>query len=149
MRLVETWRIALNGGWKLMWWLGKIVALLAGIGLAACTNLPVGGPDYRAITLGATETAASARGTVVLDYVLLDINRRVLDYVATIGPESLFRTFGGGKKGPAPVIRVGVGDVVQVTIFESAAGGLFIPAEAGTRPGNFVTFPSRRSTARR
>jgi polysaccharide export outer membrane protein len=31
--------------------------------------------------------------------------------------------------------------VVQVTIFESAAGGLFIPAEAGVRPGNFVTLP--------
>ena len=126
-----------------MRWLGKIVALLAGICLAGCTKLPVDGPDYRAITLGATETVASSRHEIVLDYVLLDINRRVLDNVVTIGPESLFRTFGGGKKGPAPVIRVGVGDVVQITIFESAAGGLFIPAEAGTRPGNFVTFPSQ------
>jgi polysaccharide export outer membrane protein len=41
------------------------------------------------------------------------------------------------------VIRVGVGDVVQVSIFESSAGGLFIPAEAGSRPGNFVTIPSQ------
>ncbi len=38
---------------------------------------------------------------------------------------------------------MGVGDVVQVTVFESSAGGLFIPAEAGVRPGNFVTFPSQ------
>jgi polysaccharide export outer membrane protein len=41
------------------------------------------------------------------------------------------------------VIRIGVGDVLQVSIFESAAGGLFIPAEAGVRPGNFVTLPSQ------
>jgi polysaccharide export outer membrane protein len=30
-----------------------------------------------------------------------------------------------------------------VTIFEAAAGGLFIPSEAGVRPGNFVTIPSQ------
>src|ERR1700752_123784 len=30
-----------------------------------------------------------------------------------------------------------------VTVFESAAGGLFIPAEAGTRPGNFITLPNQ------
>ena len=36
---------------------------------------------------------------------------------------------------------MGVGDVVQVSIFESSSGGLFIPAEAGVRPGNFVTLP--------
>ena len=100
-----------------MRWLGKIVGVLAGIGLAGCTKLPVDGPGYLAITTGATETVASERGAIVLDYVLLDINRRVLDHSATIGPESLFRTFGGSKKGPAPVIRVGAGDVVQVTIF--------------------------------
>jgi polysaccharide export outer membrane protein len=34
--------------------------------------------------------------------------------------------------------------VVQVSIFESTSGGLFIPAEtAGLRPGNFVTLPSQ------
>ena len=35
-------------------------------------------------------------------------------------------------------VKFGIGDVVSVTIFEAAAGGLFIPAEAGVRPGNFV-----------
>ena len=57
--------------------------------------------------------------------------------MVSVGPESFFRTF-GNDRGAAPVIRVGVGDVVQVSIFESSAGGLFIPAEAGVRPGNFV-----------
>ena len=33
--------------------------------------------------------------------------------------------------------------MVQVSIFESSAGGLFVPAEAGVRPGNFVTLPAQ------
>jgi polysaccharide export outer membrane protein len=40
-------------------------------------------------------------------------------------------------------IRFGVGDIVSVTIFEAAAGGLFIPAEASVRPGNFITLPNQ------
>ena len=38
-------------------------------------------------------------------------------------------------------IRFGIGDIVSVTIFEASSGGLFIPAEAGIRPGNFVNIP--------
>ena len=40
-------------------------------------------------------------------------------------------------------IRLGIGDIVSVTIFEAHSGGLFIPAEAGVRPGNFITIPSQ------
>jgi polysaccharide export outer membrane protein len=40
-------------------------------------------------------------------------------------------------------ITFGVGDNVSVTIFEAAAGGLFIPAEASVRPGNFITLPNQ------
>jgi polysaccharide export outer membrane protein len=40
-------------------------------------------------------------------------------------------------------IRFGVGDIVSVTIFEASTGGLFIPADAGVRPGNFVTIPNQ------
>ena len=120
---------------------GKILSAVGAIGLASCTQLPVSGPDHRAISIGASATVSSDE-RVALDYVLLDINRTVLDFAVTVGPESFFRTFGNGK-GPAPVIRIGVGDVVQISIFESSAGGLFIPAEAGVRPGNFVTLPSQ------
>ncbi len=51
-------------------------------------------------------------------------------------------TIGGGR-GAAPALPLGVGDVVQVAIFESQAGGLFIPAEAGSRPGNFINLPQQ------
>jgi polysaccharide export outer membrane protein len=40
-------------------------------------------------------------------------------------------------------IRFGIGDIVNVTVFEASSGGLFIPAEAGVRPGNFVSIPSQ------
>jgi len=45
-------------------------------------------------------------------------------------------------------IRLGVGDIVTVTIFEAHSGGLFIPSEAGVRPGNFVTIPNQAVDAR-
>src|SRR5262249_39503677 len=40
-------------------------------------------------------------------------------------------------------LRFGIGDVVSVTVFEAGAGGLFIPLEAGVRPGNFITLPNQ------
>ena len=40
-------------------------------------------------------------------------------------------------------INFGVGDTVGVTIFESAAGGLFIPSEGSVRPGNFIELPNQ------
>jgi polysaccharide export outer membrane protein len=47
-------------------------------------------------------------------------------------------------RSPPKDIRFGIGDVVGVTIFEAAAGGLFIPAEASVRPGNFITLPNQQ-----
>jgi polysaccharide export outer membrane protein len=44
---------------------------------------------------------------------------------------------------PPRDFQFGVGDIVSVTIFEAAAGGLFIPAEASVRPGNFITLPNQ------
>jgi polysaccharide export outer membrane protein len=119
---------------------GDIFCALFGVLLAGCNALPTSGPNPYDISDSAAASLTNHRDTVVFDYVLLDINRVVVEQVTDIGPGSFFKTFGAGH-GPAPVIRVGVGDVVQVSIFESSAGGLFIPAEAGVRPGNFVTLP--------
>jgi polysaccharide export outer membrane protein len=119
---------------------GIFVCLPVGLVLAACTQLPLDGPNHRDITGGATTSLVSERHVVEVDYALVDINKTVLQFSPEIGPGSFFRTF-NKRSGPPPVIRVGIGDVVQVSIFEAAAGGLFIPAEAGIRPGNFVTLP--------
>lgn len=122
---------------------GICCALAAAVLLGACTQLPIDGPHHRDITGSATSSLVSDRHTVVVDYALVDINKTVLQFAPEVGPGSFFGTFGAGS-GPPPVIRVGVGDVVQVSIFESSAGGLFIPAEAGVRPGNFVTLPPQQ-----
>ena len=108
--------------------------------MAGCTQLPVDGPNHRDITDSAATALVTDRHAVAFEYALVDIDRRVVECAVDVGPGSFFRSFGKGS-GPPPGIRVGVGDVVQVSIFESAAGGLFIPAEAGVRPGNFVTLP--------
>ena len=44
----------------------------------------------------------------------------------------------------APAIRVGAGDVLSITIFETGSGGLFIPSDAGSRPGNYVQLPPQQ-----
>jgi polysaccharide export outer membrane protein len=119
-----------------------VLSALLGAQLSGCHILPAGGPRYRDISGGAAAALLSGQDTVAFNYVLLDINRVVLEHVAEIGPGSLFKSFGKGY-GPAPVIRVGVGDIVQIAIFESSSGGLFIPSEAGVRPGNFVTLPTQ------
>ena len=40
-------------------------------------------------------------------------------------------------------LKFGIGDIVAVSIFEAASGGLFIPPEASVRPGNFITLPNQ------
>jgi polysaccharide export outer membrane protein len=120
----------------------KVLVLLVSTAASGCTQMPVDGPDRRAIELGASTSVVNDRRSAQVDYALVDISPKVVESAAYVAPDSLFKTF-GQRPGPAPLIRVGEGDVVQVTIFESSAGGLFIPAEAGVRPGNFVTLPNQ------
>ena len=75
-----------------------------------------------------------------LPYALVQITPAVLGVLTQNAPE-LSRVFADSR--PQDGITFGVGDSVSVTIFESAAGGLFIPAEASVRPGNFITLPTQ------
>ncbi len=109
------------------------------ISLAGCSMLPESGPSRRDVEASATVTVGALTNTI-LNYALIDLNRTVLPYVTDTGPGSLYTTFGTGR-GPAPELLVGIGDTIQVTLFEAQAGGLFIPTDAGARPGNFVTLP--------
>jgi polysaccharide export outer membrane protein len=74
-------------------------------------------------------------------YGLVKLTPAVIQALEEYGPQTLSATFGDRR--PPPEIKFGIGDVVSVTIFEAAAGGLFIPSEAGVRPGNFVTLPNQ------
>ncbi|WP_165225682.1 polysaccharide biosynthesis/export family protein [Affinirhizobium pseudoryzae] len=113
------------------------IALLSG-----CTSLPRSGPDQHAVEGDATVKVESVDRKVGIDYALVDINKSVLAYADDTTSSSLSGSFGGGRGGP-PQIVLGVGDVVQVSIFESQSGGLFIPADAGSRPGNYISLPKQ------
>jgi polysaccharide export outer membrane protein len=120
------------------------LVLLSTAAMAGCTSLPSAGPDAGQIESQAVAkvTAASKPQAVGIDYALVDINKAVLAHVDGAAASSLAGGFGGGRGG-APSLPLGVGDVVQVSIFESQAGGLFVPNEAGSRPGNFVSLPNQ------
>ncbi|MBB3387418.1 polysaccharide export outer membrane protein [Rhizobium sp. BK275] len=77
-----------------------------------------------------------------IDYALIDLNKAILPYFDKIPSSSLRSGFGGGRGG-APDIPLGFGDIVQVSIFEAQSGGLFIPSDAGSRPGNYITLPQQ------
>ena len=74
-------------------------------------------------------------------YGLVKLNAVNVEILKEYGPGALAGTF--PDKSRPKDIKFGIGDTISVTIFEAAAGGLFIPAEAGVRPGNFVTLPNQ------
>jgi polysaccharide biosynthesis/export protein len=116
-------------------------AFLGGVAaLGGCSSLPDSGPTTSAIADGATTVGVAETGQLGFNYALLDVSQNVLPYVSEDG-QSLAQTFGLGRA-PAPEIRVGVGDIISLTIFESTSGGLFIPNDAGSRPGNYVQLPN-------
>ncbi len=104
--------------------------------LVGCTAFPAQGPNSLSVTENqpATETATG--------YVLIDLDPSRVEVLAETAPKALGNSF-AGLGGGQPSLQFGVGDVVAITIFEAAAGGLFIPAEAGSRAGNFVQLPAQ------
>jgi polysaccharide biosynthesis/export protein len=104
------------------------------LALAGCSFLPGGGPFQRDVRAGHPFEPDG------LPYALVQITPAVVGMLAQQAPR-LSRAFADSR---APEgITFGIGDAVAVTIFESAAGGLFIPAEASVRPGNFITLPNQ------
>ena len=118
--------------------------LLAATALTGCTAMSASGPSARSIDSAASVKVAPAKekAKAGVDYALVDISSTVLKYVPNVGAEGLSEGFGGGR-GPIPTLPLGTGDIVQVAIFESQAGGLFIPGDAGSRPGNYITLPAQ------
>ena len=118
-------------------WGSNRFATFAIIGAAAltagCGLLSSAGPNAVAVKSGETWNGPPF-GRVFL-------TPKVVNILEEYGPRTLSATFGDHR--PPPEIKFGIGDVVGVTIFEAAAGGLFIPAEAGVRPGNFVALPNQ------
>ena len=84
-------------------------------------------------------------GSDRLPYALVKLTPKIVDILAQNAPR-LSSAFTDRR--PPGDIRFGIGDIVSVTIFEAAAGGLFIPSEASVRPGNFITLPNQSVDAK-
>ena len=123
--------------------------LVAALLMTACSTLPQDGPDAAKIYKNANNRAtyaeyAAAKRQVDMktDYVVVPVNETVAAYLSAAESPVSSGVFSG--RSTTPPIRIGVGDVVSVTIFEADSGGLFIPRDGGTRPGNFVQIPNQR-----
>jgi len=121
----------------------RAAVISASLMLTGCTALPSSGPAPRAIASEAAVTMSTESNKVGINYVLLDLRKSVLGYFKSESATSLRDGFGGGRGGP-PSIPLGVGDTVEVSVFESQSGGLFIPSDAGSRPGNYITLPPQQ-----
>ncbi len=117
----------------------RIGVLGTGLIVAACSALlPASGPNSVVVRAGATSSVGAASS---LPYAVVKLSPKVIDVLANYEPAGLSGIFRSRK--PPPSILFHIGDVVSITIFEAAAGGLFIPIEAGVRPGNYVTLPNQ------
>src|SRR6185312_13650898 len=118
-----------------MFW-GRVKAFFVAAGvllLGGCSFVPASGPaDYN----------IRAESSPTIPYALVKLTPESIGIVAHYEPRGLAGIF-PDKGVPPSRIKFGIGDVVSVTIFEAAAGGLFIPTEAGVRPGNFVQIPDQ------
>lgn len=102
------------------------------IAAAGCDFVPKAGPTSDVIKAGASND---------LPFYLTRLSPEVVDILQRTEPGGLAGAFTDRR--PPAVLKFGVGDVLSISVFEAAAGGLFIPAEAGVRPGNFVQLPEQ------
>jgi polysaccharide biosynthesis/export protein len=111
-----------------------IFTFAVGVLSAGCSIMPASGPE--SYDVRASQVVDPQR----LPYGLVRLTPAVVDVLARNAPR--LSSYFADRRPPGE-IRFGVGDVVSVTIFEAAAGGLFIPSEASVRPGNFITLPNQ------
>ena len=104
-----------------------------------CSLLPGTGPKSDAVEGNAT---AGVSSNAALPYALVDVSADTIGFLS----QPNLVTFKGEfpDKRPKPNQVIGVGDVLNISIFEAAPGGLFTPGQAaGARPGNFVDLPAQ------
>ena len=107
-------------------------ALFVVAALGGCGWMSVSGP-------AATDILSGQHDPVSLNYAVVKVTPKVIEVQARNLPRLV-----AFKENQRPRdITFGIGDILGVTIFEAASGGLFIPAEGGVRPGNFVTIPNQ------
>lgn len=97
----------------------------SGFGLAGCALIPSAGPTT-------SEVVSSASDSVVTRYIIRDIDASSIAIMSSLHVDTLAKSFGDRR--PAPNQSIAVGDILKITIWEAAAGGLFT-APGGDRSG--------------
>jgi len=116
-----------------------LLAIIAAAVLPACSLLPGTGPKSDAVENNAT---AGVRSSAALSYALVDVSADTIGFLSQPNLITFQGEFPDKRAKPNQV--VGVGDVLNISIFEAAPGGLFTPGQAaGARPGNFVDLPAQ------
>ena len=107
-----------------------MLRILIGIGLAmlltACSTLSGSGPSDQRIVASAAASLTTPANATSLQYALVDLSPAVVNQVPDYNLGSLDATLNMHVGSPGTVI-IGVGDTVDVTVFEASDGGLFIP----------------------
>lgn len=122
--------------------LGRHLALLGLVTMVAgCAGfIPQDAPDSFSVH---TNAALTTEPSAPLAYALMPINADVLRATNSI-TDAVGAPFSSLPGGNYRDVTIGVGDIVSITVYEAQAGGLFIPREAGVRPGNFVDLPRQQ-----
>ena len=113
------------------------VTLCASIVFSGCEILPASGPASMDVRGGQTDVES-------LSYAIVKITPEAVDILEKETPR--LSTAFSDRRPPKDIV-FGVGDILSVTIFEAAAGGLFIPAEAACGRAISSPFRTRRSTS--
>ena len=95
-------------------------ALILTAALGGCGWMSVSGP-------AASDILAGQRDPVSLNYAITKVTPKVIEVQA----KNLPRLIGFKENRRPRDITFGIGDILGVTIFEAASGGLFIPTEGG------------------
>jgi polysaccharide export outer membrane protein len=124
----------------------KIALLLTlGTNLAGCSFISESGPRTNAVFNSASIRLSESGDKPRQPYALVPLTAEV---VARLSEPDAPLIFGRDlTNAPTPKVTLGVGDTLNITVFEASSGGLFIPKEAGTRPGNFVQLPPQQVDA--
>src|SRR5258708_8822583 len=116
-----------------------LLAVVVAAVLPACSLLPGTGPKSDAVENNAT---AGVRSSAALSYALVDVSADTIGFLSQPNLITFKGEFPDKRAKPEQV--VGVGDVLNISIFEAAPGGLFTPGQAArARPGNFVDLPAQ------
>lgn len=119
-----------------------LVALALVTVVAGCGMFPAAGPSRDAFV---KSVYSAEEGETPYAYV--EINSRSLDILARRTPPTLHGLFGDYRAPASPVI--GVGDSLQITVWEAAGGGLFSAADSGhVNPGSRASSIPDQTVAR-